>query len=555
MDEPWLKHDPTGVPAVLPADAYPSLTALLEESFERFRDRSAYRFMGRSLGFGEVDQASRAFAAWLQAQGIGRGDRVAVMLPNVPQYPVAVCAVLRAGGVVVNIDPHEAPADLEQQLKDCGARAMVVLESFCAALEPVLERVPVRHVVVASVGDMLGLVQRSVVKHLLRPAHSRVPAWRLPQAVRFHRVLAQGRRLAWTPPALAPDDIAVLQYTGGTTGVRKGAVLLHRNLVANVLQCEAWCRPALARLPEGRQVTMVCALPLHHIFAFGANMLLGLRVGGCNLLVPDARDIGAMLRTLQSEPFHVLPATDSLFQALLRHPGFDTVNWRSLLVSVAGGMAVQRATAELWMQRTGNPICEGYGLTEASPSVCCNPVDTPQWNGSVGLPLPGTEVRLLDDEGRPVPAGSPGEIAVRGPQVMAGYWHRPDDTARVMTPEGFLRTGDIGTIDEQGRLRVVERKKDMILVSGFHVFPHEIETVLGRMPGVREAAAVGVPDARAGEAVKVVVVRNDPAVREADVRAWCEANLTGYKRPKWVEFRSELPRTPVGKVLRRELRA
>jgi long-chain acyl-CoA synthetase len=381
-----------------------------------------------------------------------------------------------------------------------------------------------------------------------------VPAYSLPQAVRFNDALAQGRRKTYTAPKIGPDDIAVLQYTGGTTGVSKGAVLLHRCLVANLLQAEAWYQPALKKIPPGEQIVTVCALPLYHIFGFNTNMMLAMRMGGCNILIPNPRDIPAVLKELSQRKFHSLPAVNTLFMALANHPDFDKVDWSSLKISVGGGMAVQQATARLWLEKTGCPICEGYGLSETSPSATCNPVDATAYSGNIGLPMPNTELALLDDDGREVAMGTPGEIAIRGPQVMAGYWQRPDETAKVMTADGYFRTGDIGVVDERGYFRIVDRKKDMILVSGFNVYPNEIEDVLTQMPGVLEAAAVGIADAKAGEAVKVVIVKRDPALTEADVRAYCEANLTGYKRPKVVEFRKDLPKTPVGKVLRRELR-
>ncbi|HEY2976968.1 MAG TPA: AMP-binding protein, partial [Burkholderiaceae bacterium] len=401
---------------------------------------------------------------------------------------------------------------------------------------------------------MLGLIKGTIVNHVVRKVKKMVPAYSLPHAVRFNDALAQGRRKTYTAPKIGPDDIAVLQYTGGTTGVSKGAVLLHRNLVANLLQAEAWYQPALKKIAPGEQVVTVCALPLYHIFGFNTNMMLAMRMGGCNLLIPNPRDIAAVLKELSQRKFHSFPAVNTLFMALANHADFDKVDWSSLKISVGGGMAVQQATARVWLEKTGCPICEGYGLSETSPSATCNPVDATAYSGNIGLPMPNTEIALLDDDGREVPMGTPGEIAIRGPQVMAGYWQRPDETAKVMTADGYFRSGDIGVVDERGYFRIVDRKKDMILVSGFNVYPNEIEDVLTQMPGVLEAAAVGIADAKAGEAVKVVIVKRDPALTEADVRAYCEANLTGYKRPKVVEFRKDLPKTPVGKVLRRELR-
>ncbi|MGE5115526.1 MAG: long-chain-fatty-acid--CoA ligase [Betaproteobacteria bacterium] len=554
MQKTWLKQYPAGVPAEIDVARYRSLVELIEESFAKYRDLAAYKFMGRSTPFGEVDDLSRAFAAYLQGLGLEKGDRVAIMLPNVPQYPVAVAGILRAGLVAVNVNPLYTPRELEHQLKDSGARAIVILENFAHVLQQVRMNVPTRHVVLAAFGDMLRFPKRLIVNHVVRKVKKLVPAFDLPDAVRFGDALRRGRDLTWRAPQVGPDDIAVLQYTGGTTGVSKGAVLLHRNLVANVLQSEAWYQPALKKIPPGEQIVTICALPLYHIFGFNTNMMLGMRMGGCNILIANPRDIPGMLKELAPYRFHSFPAVNTLFNAIAHHPDFGKVDWSHLKISVGGGMAVQQATAKLWLEKTGCPICEGYGLSETSPSLTCNPVDSEAYSGNIGLPLPNTELTLLDDEGREVAPGTPGEIAARGPQVMAGYWQRPDETAKVMTPDGFFRTGDIGTVDERGYFRIVDRKKDMILVSGFNVYPNEVEDVVTQMPGVLECAAIGVPDEKAGEAVKLVIVRSNPAVTEADVRAYCEANLTGYKRPKVVEFRNELPKTTVGKILRRELR-
>jgi long-chain acyl-CoA synthetase len=554
MEKTWLKHYPPGVPAEVDTSRYPSLVTLLERAFAAHAALPAYRYMGRSFSFARIDEASRALAAYLQGLGLQRGDRVAIMLPNMPQYPVAVAAVLRAGYVVVNVNPLYTPRELAHQLKDSGARAIVVLENFAATLQQVVDDVPAKHVILASMGDMLGGVKGALVNHVVRKAHKLVPDFQLPDAVRFNDALARGKAGAATAPSVGPDDIAVLQYTGGTTGVSKGAVLLHRNLVANVLQSEAWNLPALRKIPAGQQPTTVCALPLYHIFGFTANMMLGLHLGGCNILIPNPRDIGALLKELSKHRFHSLPAVNTMFNAIAHHPAFDTVDWSHLVLAVGGGMAVQQGTARLWLEKTGCPICEGYGLSETSPSVACNPVDSTAYSGNIGLPLPSTEVMLLDDAGQEAGPGLPGEIAVRGPQVMAGYWQRPDETAKVMTADGFFRTGDIGMVDERGCFRIVDRKKDMILVSGFNVYPNEIEDLISTLPGVLECAAVGVPDTRAGEAVKLVVVKKDPSLSEAEIRNFCEANLTGYKRPRSIEFRSELPKSTIGKVLRRELR-
>ena len=557
MEKIWLKQYPPGVAHTVDVHAYASLVALMDESFVKYRDRCAYRYMGRNFTFGEVDEMSRQFAAFLQGAGLGKGDRVALMMPNVPQYPVAVAAILRAGLVVVNVNPLYTPRELEHQLKDSGAKAIIILENFATTLAQVIEHVPTKTVVVAAMGDMLGLVKGALVNHVVRRVKKLVPAYTLPGSVavtRFKEACAKGRRMTLTPPKLGPDDIAVLQYTGGTTGVSKGAVLLHRNLVANILQAEAWYQPALAKIPQGEQIVTVCALPLYHIFGFNTNMMLGLRMGGCNILIPNPRDFGAVLKDLAAQPFHSFPAVNTLFSSLANHPDFDKVDWSHLKISVGGGMAVTQGTARLWLEKTGCPICEGYGLSETSPSATCNPVDTTAYSGTIGLPMPNTELVLLDDEGAQVPQGQPGEIAIRGPQVMAGYWQRPDETAKVMTADGFFRTGDVGVMDERGYFRIVDRKKDMILVAGFNVYPNEIEDVMSQLPGVLECAAVGIADEKSGEAVKLVIVKKEASLTEAEVRAFCEANLTGYKRPKVVEFRTDLPKTTVGKILRRELR-
>ena len=554
MEKIWLKHYPAGVPAEVKVDVYPSLIALLEESFRKHRDLPAYKFMGKTISFGQIDDISRAFAAYLQSLGLVRGDRVAIMMPNVPQYPVAVAAILRAGYVVVNVNPLYTPRELEHQLKDSGAKAIVIVENFAGTLQQVIDAVPTKRIVLAAMGDMLGFFKGLVVNHVVRNVKKMVPAFDLPGAVRFNDAIAQGRGKAYTAPPIGPDDIAVLQYTGGTTGVSKGAVLLHKNLIANVLQAEAWYQPALAKIPPGEQIVTVCALPLYHIFGFNTNMMLGMRMGGCNLLIANPRDIGGMLKELAKHKFHSFPAVNTLFNAMVNHADFSSVDWSSLKISVGGGMAVQSATAKQWLEKTGCPIVEGYGLSETSPSATCNPVDSTAYSGNIGLPMPGTELALLDDDGHEVPMGTPGEIAIRGPQVMAGYWQRPDETAKVMTADGFFRSGDIGTVDERGYFKIVDRKKDMILVSGFNVYPNEVEDVITQMPGVLECAAVGVPDEKAGEAVKVVIVKKDDKVSAADVKAYCEANLTGYKRPRIIEFRADLPKSPVGKILRRELR-
>ncbi len=554
MEKTWLKQYPQGVPANIDVEQYPSLVALLDASFAKFAALSAYRFMGKAFSFAQIDEASRALAAYLQSLGLAKGDRIAVMMPNVPQYPVAVAAILRAGYVVVNVNPLYTPRELEHQLKDSGAKAILIVENFVHVLQQVLGAVPTQHIVTTALGDMLGFPKRLIVNYVVRNVKKMVPAYQLPGAVEFNTALARGATKAFTPASVGLTDIAVLQYTGGTTGVSKGAVLLHRNLVANILQAEAWYQPALKKIPPGEQVVTVCALPLYHIFGFNTNMMLGMRMGGCNILVANPRDLPSVFKELAGIRFHSFPAVNTLFNAMAHHPGFGSVDWSHLVISVGGGMAVQSATAKLWLEKTGCPIVEGYGLSETSPSATCNPVDSTAYSGNIGLPMPNTDVTLLDDDGNEVAIGTPGEICIRGPQVMAGYWQRDDETAKVMTADGFFRSGDIGVVDERGYFKIVDRKEDMILVSGFNVYPNEVEDVVTQMPGILECAAVGVPDAKAGEAVKLVIVRSNPAVTEADVRKYCETQLTGYKRPKIVEFRTELPKTPVGKILRRELR-
>ena len=550
----WLKHYPEGVPADIDASQYPSLVALMDESFKKFADRTAYSFMGKDVSYAETDAQSRAMAGYLQSLGLARGDRVAIMMPNVPQYPATVAGILRAGYVVVNVNPLYTARELEHQLKDSGAKAIVIIENFGATLQKCIANTAVKHVVLASMGDRLGLIKGAIVNYVVRKVKKLVPDFSLPGAVRYNDAIAKGQRAPFTAPPIGPDDVAVLQYTGGTTGVAKGAVLLHRNLIANVLQSEAWNDPVMKQIPAGEQPTGVCALPLYHIFAFTVNMMLSLRNGGKTILIPNPRDLPAVLKELSKHKFHSFPAVNTLFNGLANHPDFNTVNWSNLKVSIGGGMAVQRAVAKLWLEKTGCPICEGYGLSETSPSATCNPVTSKEFTGTIGLPIPSTYIAILDDDGREVPLGQPGEIAIKGPQVMAGYWQRPDETAKVMTEGGYFKSGDIGIMDERGYTKIVDRKKDMILVSGFNVYPNEIEDVVAAMPGVLEVAAVGLPDEKMGEAVKLVIVKKDPGLTEDAVRQFCHDNLTGYKRPRIIEFRGELPKTPVGKVLRRELR-
>ena len=550
----WLAGYPAGVPADIDPSHYTSLVGLIDEAFGKYADRTAYSFMGKDISYAETDAESRALGAYLQTLGLQRGDRVAIMMPNVPQYPATVAAVLRAGLVVVNVNPLYTARELEHQLKDSGAKAIIIIENFAATLQKCIANTPVKHVVLATMGDRLGFLKGMIVNYVVRKVKKLVPDFNLPEAVRYNDALAKGQSARLSTPDIGPDDVAVLQYTGGTTGVSKGAVLLHRNLIANVLQSEVWNEPAMKGLPAGEQPTTVCALPLYHIFAFTVCMMLGLRMGGKVILIPNPRDLPAVLKELSQHRFHSLPAVNTLFNGLANHPDFGTVDWSHLRVSLGGGMAVQGAVAKLWLEKTGCAICEGYGLSETSPSATCNPTDSKAYSGTIGLPIPSTWIRILDDDGQDVPLGQPGEIAIKGPQVMAGYWQRPDETAKVMTADGYFKTGDIGVMDERGYTKIVDRKKDMILVSGFNVYPNEVEDVMVAMPGVLEAAAVGIPDEKTGEAVKLVIVRKDPALTEEAVRAFSRENLTGYKQPRVIEFRTELPKTPVGKVLRRELR-
>jgi long-chain acyl-CoA synthetase len=553
-DRPWLSSYPAGVATDIDTSQYTSLVQLIEDSYRQYSSRVAYSFMGKEMTYAEADSLSQAFAAYLQGLGLVKGDRVAIMMPNVPQYPVAVAGVLRAGLVVVNVNPLYTPRELEHQLKDSGAKAIVIIENFAATLTQCIANTPVKHVVLAAMGDRLGLLKGALVNYVVRNVKKMVPAYHLPQAVRFNEAIARGTKGTLKKPDIKPDDVAVLQYTGGTTGVSKGAVLLHRNVVANALQSEAWNTPAMKTIPAGEQPTAVCALPLYHIFAFTVNMMLSLRMGGKTILIPNPRDIPAVLKELSQHTFHSFPAVNTLFNGLANHPDFGTVNWRNLKVSLGGGMAVQHAVAKLWLEKTGCPICEGYGLSETSPSASCNPVTSHEFSGTIGVPIPGTSMKCLDDDGHEVPMGQPGEIAIKGPQVMAGYWQRPDETAKVMTADGYFKTGDVGIMDERGYFKIVDRKKDMVLVSGFNVYPNEVEDVVASCPGVMECAVVGVADEKTGEAVKLVIVKKDEALTEAQVREFCKANMTGYKQPKVIEFRTELPKTPVGKILRRELR-
>lgn len=554
MDRFWLKHYPPGVPADIDPTAYPSVVALFEESFSRHRDKPAYVCMDKALTFGEIDTLSMALGAWLQGRGLKRGARVAIMMPNILQYPVAVAAVLRAGFIAVNVNPLYTSRELEHQLKDSGAEAIIILENFATTLQRIVAQTAIKHVVVAAMGDLLGFPKGLIVNFVVRKVRRMVPAWSLPGHVRFNDALGAGRSMVLAKPQLGPDDVAVLQYTGGTTGVSKGATLLHRTLVANLLASEAWMQPGLNRRRISGQLTIACALPLYHVFAFVTCGLLGLRTGALNVLIPNPRDLASTIKDLSRYRINVFPAVNTLFNGLANNPEFAKLDFSELVISNGGGMAVQEAVAKKWLAITGCPVCEGYGLSETSAGVTCNPTDSETYTGTIGLPLPNVEIRILDDGGKDVLIGQAGEIAIRGPQVMRDYWQQPEETARVMTPDGFFKSGDIGIMDERGYTRIVDRKKDMILVSGFNVYPNEVEAVVAAHPGVLECAAVGVPDANSGEAVMLFVVKKDPALTKEALDAYCHQELTGYKRPKYIEFRAELPKTNVGKILRRELR-
>jgi long-chain acyl-CoA synthetase len=553
MERIWLKQYPAGVPADIDVSQYTSLVELLEESFAKFADRKAFICMDKSITYRDLDEMSLALAAYLQSKGLQKGARVALMMPNVLQYPVSTAAVLRAGYAVVNVNPLYTPRELEHQLKDSGAEAIIVLENFATTVQQVIGKTAVKHVIVGSMGDLLGF-KGVIVNLVVRRLKKMVPAYSIPGAVTFNDALAAGRGIKLNKPKLVRDDVAFLQYTGGTTGVSKGATLLHRNILANVLQNDAWMQPALKKPPHIEQLFIVCALPLYHVFALTACYLLGIRAGGVNLLIPNPRDMAGFVKELMKYQINFFPAVNTLYNGLLHTPGFDKIDFSKLKVSNGGGMATQKAVAEKWLKVTGCPLSEGYGLSETSPTLTCNPADTDRFSGSIGIPVSSTYLSLRDDDGNEVPLGQPGEICAKGPQVMVGYWNRPEETAKVMTPDGYFRTGDIGVMTPDGYTKIVDRKKDMILVSGFNVYPNEIEEVIAGHPGVLECAVIGVEDARSGEAVKAFVVKKDPNLTAEDIIKYCGTQLTNYKVPKQIEFRTDLPKTNVGKILRRELR-
>lgn len=554
MEKFWIRSYPAGVPTEIDYTRYRSLVHLMEESFARHAQRNAYVCMGKFITYADVDRLSRQLGAWLQAQGLQPGARVALMMPNVLQYPVAIAAVLRAGFVVVNVNPLYTPRELEHQLKDSGAEAIVILENFAHTLEKVIGHTQVKVAVVASMGDLLGGMKGAIVNFVVRNVKKMVPAFSLPRAIRFNKALAEGAALRLQEPSLGHDDIAFLQYTGGTTGLSKGAMLSHRNVIANLMQNEAWLQPAMDKPPKVEALTFVCALPLYHIFALTVCCLMGTRLGGLNILIPNPRDIPGLVKELSKYQFNMLPAVNTLYNALLNNADFAKLDFSALKLCNGGGMAVQKAVNDRWRALTGKSIIEGYGLSETSPVATANPADATEFSGTIGLPLPSTDIAILDEAGNALPAGQVGEIAIRGPQVMEGYWQKPDETAKVMTADGFFRSGDIGVMDERGYVTIVDRKKDMVLVSGFNVYPNEVEGVVAAHPGVLECAVVGVPDPSTGEAVKLYVVRRDPSLTAEQLMDYCQQELTGYKRPKLIEFRNELPKSNVGKILRRELR-
>ncbi|WLS04129.1 long-chain-fatty-acid--CoA ligase [Shinella oryzae] len=549
----WLASYPEGMAQTIAPLGHSSIGALVESCCARFADRPAFTSMGKTLTFRDFEAASKKVAAWLQAQGLAKGDRVAVMMPNILQNPVVIFGILRAGLVVVNVNPLYTPRELEHQLKDSGAKALFVLENFAGTVAQVVSRTAVRHVVVTTMGDMLGL-KGLIVNLVVRKIKKLVPAWSLPGHIPFKRVMAEGAHATLKPADISPGDTAFLQYTGGTTGISKGATLTHANLLSNMEQIKLWIEPVFRLKKRPEQLVFVCALPLYHIFALTVNGLMGIALGGHNVLIANPRDIPAFVKELGKYRVHIFPGLNTLFNAMMNNPDFQKLDFSELVLTLGGGMAVQRPVAERWQKITGCAVTEGYGLSETSPVATANRFDSPDFTGTIGLPLPSTDIEIRDDEGKTLALGEVGEICIRGPQVMAGYWQRPDETAKVMTPDGFFRSGDVGFMTAEGYTKIVDRKKDMILVSGFNVFPNEVEEVAMSLAGVLECAAIGVPDEHSGEAVKLFVVKKDDALTEADVKAHCVANLTNYKRPKFIEFRTELPKSNVGKILRKDLR-
>ena len=549
----WLASYPEGMTGEIAPLGHASIGALVESCCARYADRPAFTSMGKTLTFRDFEAASGKIAAWLQASGLEKGDRVAVMMPNILQNPVIIFGILRAGLVVVNVNPLYTPRELEHQLKDAGAKALFVLENFASTVAQVVSRTAVKHVVVTTMGDMLGL-KGLIVNFVVRKVKKLVPAWSLPGHIPFTQVMAEGASATLKPVEIAPGDTAFLQYTGGTTGVSKGATLTHANLLSNMEQIKLWIEPTFRIKKRPDQLVFICALPLYHIFALTVNGLMGIALGGHNVLVANPRDIPAFIKELAKYRVHIFPGLNTLFNALMNNPEFSKLDFSELVLTLGGGMAVQRPVAERWQMMTGCAVTEGYGLSETSPVATANRFDRGEFTGTIGLPLPSTDIEIRDDDGNTLALGGVGEICIRGPQVMAGYWQRPDETAKAMTADGFFRSGDIGFMTPEGYTKIVDRKKDMILVSGFNVFPNEVEEVAMSLAGILECAAIGVPDEHSGEAVKLFVVRKDPALTEADVKAHCAANLTNYKRPRFIEFRTDLPKSNVGKILRKDLR-
>ncbi len=559
MNKHWLKSYPDGVAHDIDTEQFHSLNQLLEDSFKKNAAKPFSVCMDRWMSYGQLDELSSSLGAWLQSLGLEPGARVAIMLPNVPQFAVTMAAILRAGYTCVNVNPLYTARELEHQLKDSGATAIVILENFACTLAEVIERTPVKNVVMASMGDLLGFWYGNWITFAVRHLAKLVPAYKLPlgngrAVTAFNVAIAEGTRRTLRPSQCTLDSIAFLQYTGGTTGLSKGAVLTHRNIVAAILQAEAWFTPALKRVGDVSKTNNIAALPLYHIFAL-TLCLLSIRWGSHLTLIPNPRDFGKFIEVLKKRPFHMLPAVNTLFNALLQHPQFKTVDFSNLCVSQAGGMAASEGTANHWLQVTGCPMIEGWGMSETCAIGTNNPVTNTQFTGTIGLPLPGIEIAIKDDDGKSLALGESGEICIKGPQVMTGYYQQPEENEKAFTPDGFMRTGDIGIMDDSGYTKIIDRKKDMIIVSGFNVFPNELENLISLCPGVVECAAIGVPDHSQGEAIKVFIVKNDPTLTEDDVSAYCKQHFTGYKRPKYIEFRDDLPKTNVGKILRRELRA
>ena len=553
-EKPWLKSYPSVVPpeiGPLPAE---SIGELLVNACRKFTTRPAFTCMGKTLDYSDMERLSSAFGAWLQSKGLAKGARVAIMMPNVLQYPVAMMGVLRAGLTVVNVNPLYTPRELEHQLKDSGAEVIVILENFAATLQACVAKTNVKHIVVASMGDMLGTVKGTIVNLVVRRVKKMVPNWSLPGHVPFNTAMKEGAARTFKPAQVAADDVAFLQYTGGTTGVSKGATLLHRNVLANVAQNALWVESAFIKKPRPERLVYVCPLPLYHIYALTVNALTGMQQGAQNILIPNPRDIPGFVKELQQYPINIFPGLNTLFNALLNNSEFAKLDFKPLLLTFGGGMAVQRPVADRWKKMTGCVVSEGYGLSETSPVATANRFDADDFSGTIGLPIPSTEIAIRDEDGKDLPFGEVGEICIRGPQVMAGYWNRPDETAKVMTADGFFKSGDMGFMDDKGYIKIVDRKKDMILVSGFNVYPNELEEVVAQHPGVLEVAAIGVPDEHSGEVPKLFVVKKDPNLTAEALHEYCRQNLTGYKRPRHIEFRTDLPKTNVGKILRRELR-